>query len=145
AAFPATTRVNRPNAVVLVDSEDWQGAVTAAVLAGRPIGAPLLISEDGELPEATADTLERLEPRGSDLSEDAQVIRIGDAPAKPDGYRTARIAGPDPYERAAATDRFMSAVRGEPSPNVVVASGEHPEYALPAAAWAARSGDSVLL
>jgi len=145
AAFPATTRVNRPNAVVLVDADDWQGAVTAAVLAGRPIGAPLLISDDGDLPTVSADTLDRLEPRGSDLSEDAQVIRIGDAPAQPDGYRTARIEGPDPYERAAAIDRFMSAVRGEPSRNVVVVSGEHPEHAMPAAAWAARSGDSVLL
>ncbi|NLT06234.1 MAG: hypothetical protein GXY03_07965 [Solirubrobacterales bacterium] len=145
AAFPATTRVNRPNAVVLVDADDWQGAVSAAVLAGRPIGAPLLISDDGDLPAVTADTLERLEPRGSDLSEDAQVIRIGDEPAQPDGYRTARIEGPDPYERAAAIDRFVSAVRGGPSRNVVVVSGEHPEHAMPAAAWAARSGDSVLL
>jgi hypothetical protein len=145
AAFPATTIANRPNAVVLVDSDDWQGAVTGALLAAKPIGAPLLISEDGELPSVSADTLDRLDPRGSDLSEDSQVIRIGDEPAKPDGYRTARIEGPDPYERAAAIDRFFSAARGEPSRNVVIASGEQPEFAMPAAAWAARSGDTVLL
>jgi hypothetical protein len=145
AAFPATTPTNRPNAVVLVDADDWQGGVTAAVLAARPIGAPLLISEDGDLPNVSADTLERLDPRGSDLSEDAQVIRIGDAPAQPDGFRTARIEGADAYERAAAIDRFFSAARGAPSENVVVTSGERPEFAMPAAAWAARSGDSVLL
>jgi hypothetical protein len=145
AAFPATTPTNRPNAVVLVDEDDWQGAVSAAVLASAPIGAPLLISNGDELPSISADTLERLDPRGSDLSEDAQVIRIGDAPAKPDGYRTARIPGADPYERAAAIDRFFSAARGGPSRNVVVASGEQAEFATPAAAWAARSGDSVLL
>ena len=145
AAFPSTTDSNRPNAVVLVDQDDWQGAVTAAVLAAKPIGAPLLISDDGELPSVSADTLERLDPRGSDLSEDAQVIRIGDEPAKPDGFRTARIEGADAYERAAAIDRFFSAARGAPSKNVVVASGEQAQFAMPAAAWAARSGDAVLL
>jgi hypothetical protein len=145
AAFPSTTPTNRPNAVVLVDADDWQGAVTGAVLAAKPIGAPLLISDGDELPNVSADTLERLDPRGSDLSEDAQVIRIGDEPAKPDGFRTARIEGADVYERAAAIDRFFSAARGKPSESVVVASGERPEFAMPAAAWAARSGDAVLL
>jgi hypothetical protein len=145
AAFPSTTDSNRPNAVVLVDSDDWQGAVTGAVLAAKPIGAPLLLSDGGDLPSVSADTLDRLDPRGSDLSEDAQVIRIGDEPAKPDGFRTARIEGADAYERAAAIDRFFSAARGEPSKNVVVVSGEQAEFAMPAAAWAARSGDAVLL
>ena len=55
------------------------------------------------------------------------------------------IEGKDPYERAAAIDRFFSAAKGKPSENVVVASGEKAEFAMPAAAWAARSGDSVLL
>jgi hypothetical protein len=145
AAFPATTDSNKPNAVVLVDADDWQGTVTGAVLAAKPIGAPLLISDGDELPSVSADTLKRLDPRGSDLSEDAQVIRIGDEPAKPDGFRTARIEGADVYERAAAIDRFFSAARGTPSRNVVVASGERAEFAMPAAAWAARSGDAVLL
>jgi hypothetical protein len=145
AAYPATSDSNRPNAVVLVTEDDWQGAVTAAVLSAKPIAAPILISGDGELADVTSDTLERLDPRGSDLSKDAQVIRIGDEPAKPDGFRTARIEGKDLYDRTAAIDRFFSAARGGPSENVVVASGEQAEFAMPAAAWAARSGDSVLL
>jgi hypothetical protein len=144
-AFPATSATNRPTAVVLVEREDWQAAVTAAVLAANPIGAPLLISDDGELPDSSAAALEHLEPTGSDLSQDAQVIRIGERPPQPDGYRTARIEGADAYERAAAIDRFFTAARGGPTPNVVVTTGERPEYALPAAAWSARSGDTVLL
>jgi len=145
AAYPSTSDATRPNAVVLVTEDDWQGAVTAAVLSAKPIGAPLLLSGDGELPAVTADTLDRLDPRGSDLSKDAQVIRIGDEPAQPDGFRTARIEGKDPYDRAAAIDRFFSAARGGPSENVVVTSGEQAEFAMPAAAWAARSGDAILL
>ena len=145
AVFPGTTDAGRPTAVVLVDKDDWQAGVTAAALTARPIGAPLLISDGDELPPVSADTLDRLKPKGSDLSKDAQVIRIGDEPPRPSGYKTAVIEGKDPYERAAAIDRFFSAAKGKPSKNVVVASSEQAEFAMPAAAWAARSGDSVLL
>jgi len=145
AVFPGTSDAGRPTAVVLVDKDDWQAGVTAAALTARPIGAPLLISDGDELPPVSADTLDRLKPKGSDLSKDAQVIRIGDKPPRPSGYKTAVIEGKDPYERAAAIDRFFSAAKGKPSTDVVIASGEDAEFAMPAAAWAARSGDSVLL
>jgi hypothetical protein len=144
ALFPATGSSDRPSAAVLVEGEDWQSAVAASVLAGPPIAAPLLLSDGDELPAVTADTLERLAPRGSDLSKDAQVIRIGERVARPDGFKTAVIKGANPYERAAAIDRFFSAARGRPSGDVVLYSGERPEWAMPAASWAARSGDAVL-
>ena len=144
ALYPATGGTNRPTAVVLVDQNDWVSAVTASVLAGNPIGAPLLLTDGRELPPVTEDTIERLQPRGSDLSRDAQVIRIGEEVARPEGYKLAVIKGKDPYERAAAIDRFLSAARGKPSADVVVVSGEQAEWAAPAAAWAARSGDAVL-
>jgi hypothetical protein len=144
ALYPATGTSDRPTAVVLVDQDDWQSAIAASVLAGPPIGAPLLLSDGKELPAVTEDTLERLDPRGSDLSEDAQVIRIGPDVARPDGYKTALVEGEDPYERAAAIDRFFSAARGRPSNDVVLYSGEHAAWAMPAASWAARSGDAAL-
>jgi hypothetical protein len=144
ALFPSTGSSTRPTAVVLVEQSDWQAGITASVLAGRPIGAPILLSDGDELPAVSRDTLQRLDPRGSDLSRDAQVIRIGQDVARPDGYKLAVIEGDDPYERAAAIDRFFSAARGEPSRNVVVISGESPEFGMPAAAWAARSGNAVL-
>lgn len=144
AVFPSVEGSNRPGAVVLVDRDDWQGAVSAAVLAGRPIAAPLLLTDGGDVPAVTKDTIERLRPRGSDLARDAQVIRIGNGTARPSGFRSAVIVGDDQYARAAALDRFYSAARGKPSRDVVVVSGEEPAWAMPAAAWAARSGDSVL-
>jgi hypothetical protein len=145
AVFPATDRSTRPDAVVLVDKGSWQDAITASVLAGNPIGAPLLVANGGHLPGASSDALHNLRPKGSDLSQDAQVIRIGTGVARPSGYRTAVIEGADPYARGAAIDRFFSAARGRPSSDVVVTSGERPDWAMPAAAWAARSGDAVLL
>ena len=143
--FPGTSQSTRPTAVVLVDKDDWQAGVTGSALAASPIGAPILVSDGDELSPVTADALKRLNPRGSDLSKDAQVIRIGSKPARPEGYKTAVIEGKDPYERAAAIDRFFSAAKGRPSKDVIVASGEESAYAMPAAAWAARSGDTVLL
>jgi hypothetical protein len=144
ALFPATSDTTRPTAVVLVNKDDWQAGVTASVLAGPPIGAPMLLSDGDDLPPVTRDTLDRLKPKGSDLSKDAQVIRIGPDTARPDDFKTAVIEGDDPYERAAAIDRFFSAARGRASRNVLVVSGENREFAMPAAAWGARSGDAVL-
>jgi hypothetical protein len=144
ALYPATGDSDRPTAVVLVDQEDWVTGIAASVLAGPPIGAPILLSDGSELPTATEDTLERLDPKGSDLSEDAQVIRLGPDVPRPEDFRTAVVEGDDPFARAAAIDRFFSAARGRPSNDVLLYSGEQPEWAMPAAAWAARSGDSVL-
>jgi hypothetical protein len=144
ALFPATGDTDRPSAVVLVDQDDWQSAIAASVLAGSPIGAPLLLTDGDELPAVTEDILNQLEPRGSDLSKDAQVIRIGPDVARPDGFKTALIQGDDAFRRAAAIDRFFSAARGRPSNDVVLYSADRPEWAMPAAAWAARSGDAAL-
>ena len=144
ALYPATGDSDRPTAIVLVDQNDWATAIAAAVLVGRPIGAPILLSDGGDLPAVTQDVLDHLKPKGSDLSKDAQVIRVGPDVARPDGYKTALIEGDNPFERAAAIDRFYSAARGKPSNDVVLYSADDAEFAMPAAAWAARSGDSVL-
>ena len=144
ALYPATGDSDRPTAVVLVDQDDWVTGIAAAVLAGRPIGAPILLTDGKDLPPVTEDVLERLKPKGSDLSRDAQVIRIGADTARPEGYKTALIEGDNPFEAAAAIDRFFSAARANPSNDVVLYSAEQGEFAMPAAAWAARSGDAVL-
>jgi hypothetical protein len=144
ALFPATGSADRPTAVVLVDSKDWQTAIAASVLAGPPIGAPLLLSDGSDLPAVSSDALDRLAPKGSDLSKNAQVIRIGQDVARPDGFRTAVVPGDDAFQRAAAIDRFVSAARGKPSADVVLYSADSPEWAMPAASWAARSGNAAL-
>jgi Cell wall binding domain 2 (CWB2) len=145
AVWPSTSDSTRPTAVVLVEKDNWQGGVAASVLAGTPIGAPLLLSDGDELPAVSRDTLERLDPKGSDLTKDAEVIRIGSRPPEPSGRKTTTIDGDDVYELAAAIDRFHAVARGEPSDDVMLVSGERAEYAMPAAALSARSGDAVLL
>jgi hypothetical protein len=144
AVFPATSSDNRPHAVAIVDKDDWQGAVAASVLMAQPLGIPVLLSSGGKLPAVTNDTLKRLKPTGSALAQNAQIIRIGDTAAQIPGYRTAIVPGTDPYEVAGGIDRFFSVARSKPTGDVVVTTGEQAGFAMPAAAWAARSGDSVL-
>src|SRR6187549_2043269 len=54
AVYPATEEALRPAAVTLVGTDDWQGAIAAAVLIAEPVRAPLLFAEGDDLPEPTA-------------------------------------------------------------------------------------------
>jgi hypothetical protein len=143
AVFPADTATARPPAVVLADAGRWEGAIAASVLMARPVRAPLLLADGGELPEATTAALKRLQPPGSGVLGRAQVIRIGDVP-EPQGLRSTPVRGGDAFALAAAIDRVATSAAGKPSDTVVVVGADDPAYAMPAAAWAAKSGDPVL-
>jgi hypothetical protein len=108
-----------------------------------PIKAPILLSDKSGFPLATRDALDALAPTGSGSAGGAQAITIGDVP-NPGGLHTVGIKGNDPYALAAGIDRFASAAAGRPSTSVVIASAADPGYAMPAAGWAAESGDSIL-
>ena len=143
AVFPSQGQGTHPTAVALAPTDDWQAAIAASVLMAPPTRAPLLLSGTGSLPAATSNALGLLKPTGSGAAAGAQVIRIGDVPAV-QGYRVASISGTGPYALAASIDKFVSAAAGKPSPDVVIASGDNPAYAMPAAGWAAESGDPIL-
>jgi hypothetical protein len=143
AVFPSVAQGTHPTAVALAPTDDWQAAIAASVLMAPPIRAPLLLSGNASLPAATSNALGLLAPTGSGPAAGAQVIRIGDVPAVK-SYRGASITGSGPYALAASIDKFVSAAAGKPSPDVVIASGDNPAYAMPAAGWAAESGDPIL-
>jgi hypothetical protein len=143
AVFPSAAANTHPTAVTLAPTDDWQAAIASSVLMSPPIRAPILLSGPTSLPSATRDALTALAPTGAGTAGGAQVIRVGDVPS-PSGSRTTAIAGTDPYKLAAAIDRFVSAAAGKASSDVVVASGDNPKYAMPAAGWAAESGDPIL-
>jgi hypothetical protein len=143
AVYPGPSPTTRPGAVALVGTRDWRVGVAAAVLAGDPVRAPILLSNGADLPPASRDALTALAPTGSKAAGDAQVIRIGDV-ARPAGLRAADVKGTDPFALAHAIDAYSAAARGRTSDRVVIASADDPGYAMPAAAWAAKSGDPVL-
>jgi hypothetical protein len=143
AVYPSAAPGTHPSAVTIAPTDDWQAAIAASVLMAPPIRAPVLLSGSQSFPSATADALTALAPTGSGSAGGAQVLRVGAVPPAP-GLRSASITGSDPYTLAAGVDRFVNAVAGRPSPDVVIASAIDPGYAMPAAGWAAESGDPVL-
>jgi hypothetical protein len=143
AVYPSATTADRPRAVALVDGRDWRTALAASVLMAPPIRAPVLLGDGTDLPAATAGALQALAPSGSDPAGGAQVVRIGNV-ARPSGLKTTDLVGADPFALARAIDAFQAAARGSTAGSVVVASADDPAFAMPAAAWAAKSGDPIL-
>lgn len=143
AVFPSTGGLGGPPAVSLVESDDWAAGVAAASLVAEPVGAPILLTQGGEIPDVTATALTALAPKGSAATDDRQAFRIG-AAAKPEGVRTLAVDGRSSAEIAAKVDRLRERLSGSEPEHLLVVSSDDPEFAMPAAAWAARSGDPVL-
>lgn len=142
AAFPGGSDASSAKAVTIVDRGDWRAALAATALVAAPVGAPLLFSDGDALPDATSDAVKALAPKGSQAAGGAQAIRVGNV-GRPAGLRTTDIAGNGPYELARAVDRFTTTVRRRTSDRVLVVDAGRPEFALPAAAWLAKTGDPV--
>jgi hypothetical protein len=143
AVFPSAAPGTHPQAVTLAPSSSWQAALAASSLMAPPLRSPILLSDSSSLPTASADALSALAPTGSGATGGYQVIRVGNV-AKPAGYHATSIAGSDPFTIAAAIDRFESAANGKTSDTVVIASADNAAFAMPAAGWAAESGQPIL-
>ncbi|HEX6688657.1 MAG TPA: cell wall-binding repeat-containing protein [Solirubrobacterales bacterium] len=142
ATFPSAEPAQRPAAVTLVDADDWRTAIAASVLMAAPVEAPILVSAADGMPDATAEALSALDPQGSRATDGAQVFAIGAAGA-PDELEAKRVRGGG-TAGAVAIAALREKLVGSPPQHVVVASAAEPAFAMPAAAWAARSGDPVL-
>jgi hypothetical protein len=143
AVYPSTSPATRPRAVALVDARDWRNGIAAAVLAGAPVHAAILLSDGERMPPATQAALQALQPAGSSAAGGAQVIRVGDA-AGPPGLKTTQVTARDPIALARALDAFQAAAAGQPSDAVIVVSADDPAFAMPAAGYAAKGGAPVL-
>jgi len=143
AAFPSITPEQRPVAVTLVDSEDWTAGIAAAALVSPPLRVPILVSAPGEAPEATSEALSSLDPQGGPASRGAAAFAVGSVAAPVDGKVTRVRSGPLAAV-AARLARLRDRLFGGPPAHIVIASATRPEFAMPAAAWAARSGDPVI-
>jgi len=143
ATFPAGGAVEGPDAVTIVDSEDWAAGVAAAALIAEPVGSPILFSSGGELSELTAGALAALGPGGGAGTGGKEVFVVGEA-AEPEGLKTRSIRGASAAELAAELAALREELTGDSPRHLVIASSDAPEFAMPAAAWSARSGDPVL-
>jgi hypothetical protein len=143
AVFPSTTPAQQPSAVTLVNEEDWAGAIAASVLMAEPVRAPLLFSQPDELPEASEEALAALDPQGDKATGGASLFAIGSV-ALPGGSEATRVDSGDPASTAAQIATLRDRLFGKPPTHILVASSSSPDFAMPAAAWSARSGDPVL-
>ena len=144
AVFPSTSEAQQPAAVTLVNEEDWSGAIAASVLMASPVRAPTLFSSPDQLPEDSEEALGALAPQGSKATGGASLFAIG-AVTLPDGAgKVARVDSGDPAATAAQIATLRERLAGEPPKHFLVASSSQSDFAMPAAAWAARSGDPVL-
>jgi hypothetical protein len=143
ATFPSAGGIEGPAAVTLVPSSDWAPGIAASVLVSGPIRAPVLLGDRDGVPDQTETAIEALEPRGSPETSDAQAFRIGDV-RPPGGLRTMAASGDDPARLADSIDKLRQRLADSDPQHLLLVSSEEPAFAMPAAAWAARSGDPVL-
>lgn len=141
AVFPSTTPEQRPAAVTLVDEGDWAGAIAASVLMAPPVRSPILFSSPEEMPEASEEALGALDPQGSAATGKAPLFAVGRLVYP---GQAVPIDSGDAASTAAQIATLRDRLFGEAPQHIVIAAGSHPDFAMPAAAWAARSGDPVL-
>lgn len=144
ATFPSQGGVGTTPAVTLAPAADWQQALAATPLVATPIGTPILLSDADSVPAATSEALAALAPKGLEKADGTQAYVVGDV-AVPDGLKVSPVAGTDPADIADAIDGEREKITGEKDPaHILVVSSTDSSLAMPAAAWAARSGDPVL-
>lgn len=143
AVYPSAIPGTHPSVVALAPSSSWQAAIAATSLMGTRLRAPLLFSGAGSMPGATRSALRALAPTGVGSLGGTKVIKVGDV-AGPASLKATQISGSDPYALAASIDSFEARSTGHQSSDVVIASGTSPAFAMPAAGWAAESGDPIL-
>lgn len=138
-AFPGESKATRPKTVAVADAGDWRAALVASVLESRPLRAPLLLSSHGKLAAAATTALKRLQP--------TLVVRVGAGAATPPGHAARggpRLLGANPAALAASVAAYAAQARTTADDRVLVVSPDAPQFAMPAAAWAAKSGDPIL-
>lgn len=128
----------RPGAVIRVSADAWQAGVAAVPLV-RWLNGPLLL-DDGAMEIETE--VDRLQPEGVSALDGATVVRISLGQTSDSEDATQIQAGSAP-ELAAQVDNLVERLRGEVQPHIWLVPDD-PNYAIPAAYWAAQSGEVIL-
>ena len=150
AALLATHAVEPPSGWIVVRRDKWQNALIGAQFAAHPVGAALLPAEKDYFPSASYDMLLRLTPPGFPRGQGLETLildKVGQDILIDLQDRELKFAliggGQNPAKLANEAVPFRGGWAKKYSSDVVVASSEHVQYALPAAAWSAYTGDSL--
>ncbi len=144
AAYPSQGDVGHPRMVSIVPASSWQAGIAAASLAAPAVRSPVLFSGPDSVPDATAQAAAALGPTGVKRADGVQALVVGKV-AAPEGLERIAIKSTDPAEIADQIDKQRAKLSGVRDPeHILVVSSSAGEFAMPAAAWAARSGDPVV-
>src|SRR6185312_12415104 len=148
AAYPAE-RGERPGGLVLTADDDWRRLVVGASLAAAPVNAALLPIKRDYLPTATVDLVARMKPTGFRRAHGLQALVLGRAGSdvftdlSDAGLKISQMKARSAAQLAADTVPYRAGFAGKTTSAVLVVSSAERDYALPAAAWSAFSGDTV--
>jgi hypothetical protein len=143
ATHPPAPQARSLEAAAVVPDDNWQAGIAASVLAAPPTGIPVLISQQGAVPDATAQALDQLKLRGGRGTGGVQVYAL-DGASVPSDLKSRDLEGDSPAAIANSVDQLRHRLVGREPQNIVIVSSDRAAHAMPAAAWAARSGDPVL-
>jgi ell wall binding domain 2 (CWB2) len=143
ATHPPAPEAPKLEAATLVPDDGWQAGIAASVLAGPPLRFPVLITQHGAVPDSTTQALGQLNPQGGGPSGDVQVYSAAGA-SVPSGLKSDELSGDSPAEIANSIDQLRQRLTKNEPEHILLVSSDEAGYAMPAAAWAARSGDPVL-
>jgi hypothetical protein len=142
-------RSHQPRGLVLTPQDDWKQAAIAAQFAASPVGGAIVPTAGDYLPAGPSDLLTRLRPTGFPRAQGVEAVLLGkpgndvlNALHGADLHLTELSAG-TPEELAFKAVPFRGGWAHAYSDVVVVVSSQDRDYALPAAAWSAYSGDTV--
>lgn len=141
SVFPDPAR--KPSAITIVDASDWRVAVAASALMAAPFKSPILFGDGTSLPGPSKSALDRLAPEGAKAAGNAQIIRVGDV-ARPAGYKTTDLRGANPLALTRSIAGLIRTARPRVASKIIIASSDDPSYAMPAAGYAAKTGDPIL-
>lgn len=147
-AFPATRRENRPGVIITV-ADDWRAALAATPLIARPVNAALVpntadagLQREVERLRAPVTTPQAAPSPASAGTTAPEPIPPQATPASP---ATEQLIGAEPAAVAAGVDeRLANAIGGQLENVMIVGSDADYRWALPAGAYAARTGTPIL-
>lgn len=146
--YPSTSAATRPKVVSVIGKNDWRAAVAMSVLSARPLGAPMLISEEDGVPDVTESALTALAP--SSVTVPGRAVKpkalVAGNVEVPEGMPRINLVNSTFEKLSLSIDALWITLNGgKPSEEVIVTTADPAlsRFALPAGPLAAKTGSPV--
>src|SRR5437763_6561276 len=142
-------RSHQPGGLVVVSQDDWRQAAVAAQFAASPLNGAIVPTARDFLPAAPSDAITRLTPTAFPRAQGLQALVLGHvgndvlASLQNENLHLTELTAKSPEQLEFKAIPFRGGWAHAYSDEVVVVSSEARDYALPAMAWSAYSGDTL--